>query len=125
MAQVPLSVLNPEYTFPYGDLIMALKKVATNLPEDLLSEAVKATGLNQTQTIIEALKELVARERRQMGLRKSEAAKLDHTLHGLIHLLHDERIFSIADQILNSLRPKGLTFGFMLCREAKDSSHWI
>ena len=46
-----------------------------------------------------------------MGLRKSEAAKLDHTLHGLIHLLHDERIFSIADQILNSLRPKGLTFG--------------
>lgn len=43
---------------------MAIKKIATNIPEDLLLEAVKATGLNQTQTIIEGLKELIAREQR-------------------------------------------------------------
>lgn len=48
---------------------MGLKKIATNIPEELLVEAVKATGLNQTATIIEGLKELIARERRLELLR--------------------------------------------------------
>ena len=41
-----------------------MKKVATNIPESLLLDAIKATGLNQTQALIEGLKELIAREQR-------------------------------------------------------------
>lgn len=44
---------------------MGQKKVATNIPEELLRDAVMATGLNQTQAIIEGLRELIARERRR------------------------------------------------------------
>lgn len=43
---------------------MALKKVATNIPEELLREAVKLTGLNQTQSIIAGLEALIAQEER-------------------------------------------------------------
>jgi hypothetical protein len=39
------------------------KKVATNLPKDLLELAASLSGLNQTQTIIEGLKELIRKER--------------------------------------------------------------
>ena len=39
------------------------KKIATNLPSDLLLEAVQLSGLNQTAAIIEGLKELVKREK--------------------------------------------------------------
>lgn len=40
------------------------KKVATNIPEDLLREATALTGLNQTQALIAGLRELIAEQRR-------------------------------------------------------------
>lgn len=48
-----------------------LRKIATNIPTGLLEEAVQITGLNQTQTLIEGLKELIARNKRQMLLSMS------------------------------------------------------
>ena len=56
---------------------MILRKIATNIPDELLKEAVKATGLNQTATIIEGLKELIARERRAQLLRLKGTMELD------------------------------------------------
>lgn len=43
---------------------MTTKKIATNIPNELLREAVKLTGLNQTRTLIEGLKELIAQKKR-------------------------------------------------------------
>ncbi len=43
---------------------MNVRKIATNIPADLLDEAVKMTGLNQTQTLIEGLRELIAQRKR-------------------------------------------------------------
>jgi hypothetical protein len=40
------------------------KKVATNIPERLLREATELTGLNQTQTLIAGLRELIAERKR-------------------------------------------------------------
>lgn len=48
-----------------------LRKIATNIPSSLLEEAVQITGLNQTQTLVEGLKELIARNKRQMLLSMS------------------------------------------------------
>jgi hypothetical protein len=42
------------------------KKIATNIPLELLDEAVELSGLNQTATIIEGLKELIRKERRKL-----------------------------------------------------------
>jgi len=42
-----------------------LKKVATNIPEDLLKEAVALSGLTQTGALIEGLKELIAKKHRE------------------------------------------------------------
>lgn len=42
-----------------------LKKVATNIPVALLDEASRLTGLNQTQTLIAGLRELIAERKRQ------------------------------------------------------------
>ena len=42
-----------------------LKKVATNIPEDLLKEAVSLSGLTQTGALIEGLKELILRKKRE------------------------------------------------------------
>jgi hypothetical protein len=44
------------------------KKVATNIPEDLLREATSLTGLNQTQALIAGLRELIAEHRRSQLL---------------------------------------------------------
>ncbi|OGQ06397.1 MAG: hypothetical protein A2W61_05075 [Deltaproteobacteria bacterium RIFCSPLOWO2_01_44_7] len=44
---------------------MSVRKIATNLPHELLQEAVRLTGLNQTQTLVEGLKELIARKKRE------------------------------------------------------------
>lgn len=41
------------------------KKVATNIPAELLSEATKLSGLNQTAAIVEGLRELIRREKLQ------------------------------------------------------------
>ena len=43
---------------------MNIRKIATNIPSDLLDEAVQLTGLNQTQTLVEGLKELIAKKKR-------------------------------------------------------------
>ena len=43
---------------------MNSRKIATNIPSDLLDEAVQLTGLNQTQTLVEGLKELIAKKKR-------------------------------------------------------------
>ncbi len=42
-----------------------IKKVATNIPEDLLAEAVSLSGLTQTGALIEGLKELILKKRRE------------------------------------------------------------
>jgi hypothetical protein len=44
---------------------MAKKKVATNIPEELLEEAAELTGLNQTQALIAGLKVLIAEHKRR------------------------------------------------------------
>ena len=41
------------------------RKVATNIPEELLTEARALTGLNQTQALIEGLRQLIAQHKRQ------------------------------------------------------------
>ena len=40
------------------------KKISTNLPSAVLSEATKLSGLSQTAAIIEGLHELIKREKR-------------------------------------------------------------
>jgi hypothetical protein len=47
---------------------MEKRKIATNIPSDLLDEAVELSGLNQTAAIIEGLKELIRKERRKLFL---------------------------------------------------------
>lgn len=39
------------------------KKIATNVPSDVLAEATKLSGLNQTAAIVEGLRELIRREK--------------------------------------------------------------
>ncbi|MBI4126041.1 MAG: type II toxin-antitoxin system VapB family antitoxin [Deltaproteobacteria bacterium] len=46
-------------------MALQLKKIATNIPEDLLAEAVHLTGWNQTRTLVEGLKELIERRKRE------------------------------------------------------------
>ncbi|MCC6220047.1 MAG: hypothetical protein IT291_02280 [Deltaproteobacteria bacterium] len=55
------------------------RKIATNIPTDILKEASELSGLNQTAAIIEGLKELIRREKRQLFL----------TLEGNLHLNFD------------------------------------
>lgn len=49
------------YVFHMG----TTKKIATNIPDDLLTEARLLTGLNQTQALIEGLRQLIAQHKRQ------------------------------------------------------------
>lgn len=42
-----------------------VKKISTNLPEDLLRKACELTKLNQTDALIAGLKELIAQHERQ------------------------------------------------------------
>ena len=42
-----------------------LKKISTNIPEELLRKACDLTNLNQTETLIAGLKELIAQQDRQ------------------------------------------------------------
>ena len=44
---------------------MSKRKISTNLPSDLLEEAVEISQLNQTAAIVEGLKELIKREKRK------------------------------------------------------------
>ena len=54
-----------------------MKKLATNIPEELLEEARAVTGLNQTQTIILGLKELIAKKKRDEFLELKGRVKVD------------------------------------------------
>ena len=47
---------------------MGLRKISTNVPEELLLTAAALSGLNQTQAIIEGLKLLVASQKREQLL---------------------------------------------------------
>lgn len=42
-----------------------VKKLSTNIPEDLLRKACEITSLNQTDTLVAGLKELIAQHQRQ------------------------------------------------------------
>ncbi|MEZ4753749.1 MAG: type II toxin-antitoxin system VapB family antitoxin [Bdellovibrionota bacterium] len=42
-----------------------IKKISTNIPEQLLNKACKLTQLNQTEALIAGLKELIAHHERQ------------------------------------------------------------
>ena len=55
------------------------KKVATNIPEQLLLEATELTGYNQTQALIAGLRELIAERKRQgiLGLRGKLRIQID------------------------------------------------
>ncbi len=57
----------------------AKRKIATNVPGDILKEATSLSGLNQTAAIIEGLKELIRREKRNRFL----------ALRGKIHITYD------------------------------------
>jgi hypothetical protein len=57
-----------------------IKKVATNIPEDLLREATTLTGLNQTQALIAGLRELIAEHRRQELLDLEGKVEVDFDL---------------------------------------------
>lgn len=65
--------------FDYNFYIMETRKIATNLPEYLLDEAVRLSGLNQTQTLVAGLQELVAKYKREALL----------SLHGKLHIRVD------------------------------------
>ena len=42
-----------------------IKKISTNIPEDLLRKACDITNLNQTEALIAGLKELIAQHERE------------------------------------------------------------
>lgn len=54
-----------------------IKKIATNIPARLIEEATQITGLNQTQTLVEGLKELIAKNKRQTLLSLAGKMKID------------------------------------------------
>lgn len=58
---------------------MKNKKISTNLPADLLNKACELTNLNQTDTLIAGLKELIAAHERQaiVGLKGKVKIRLD------------------------------------------------
>ena len=53
------------------------KKISAFLPADLLAEAMASTELNQTDTIISALKELVAKQERIKALKNLGKIHID------------------------------------------------
>ena len=57
-------------------MVLKKKKVATNLPVDLLVEATQATGLNQTQTLIEGLKEIIRKKKMEQLLKLKGRIKI-------------------------------------------------
>lgn len=56
-----------------------LKKISTNIPEQLLEKACALTDLNQTEALIAGLKELIAQHNRKelVKLRGSVAIKFN------------------------------------------------
>ena len=76
---------------------METKKVATNIPVELLKEATDLTGLNQTQALIAGLKELIAERKREklLGLRERRRrgfAQLASHLPGMRQVVEQARL---------------------------------
>lgn len=59
------------------------KKIATNLPKDLILEATRVTGLNQTQTLIEGLREIIRKHKRERLLKLKGKVKINLNLSKL------------------------------------------
>lgn len=55
-----------------------LKKISAFLPKDLLTRAMAAADLNQTETLISALKELLAKNERVNALRSLKKFHFDY-----------------------------------------------
>lgn len=49
----------------FGVLMPKLKKVSTNIPEQLLKKACHLTSLNQTEALIAGLQELISQHERE------------------------------------------------------------
>ena len=56
------------------------KKISTNIPEELLQKACDLTSLNQTETLIAGLKELIAQHEREAILDLKGKIKFDLNL---------------------------------------------
>ncbi len=54
-----------------------IKKISTNIPEDLLKKACSLTNLNQTEALIAGLKELIAQHDREAIVDMKGKIKLD------------------------------------------------
>lgn len=54
-----------------------LKKISTNIPEDLLRKACDLTNLNQTDALIAGLKELIAQNERETIVSMKGKVRID------------------------------------------------
>ena len=57
-----------------------VKKISTNIPEQLLKKACSLTNLNQTEALIAGLRELVAQHERESILDMKGKVKIDINL---------------------------------------------
>ena len=60
-----------------------LKKICTNVPEDLLRTACKLTDLNQTEALIAGLQELISQRRRESIVDLKGKVRIDLDLNQL------------------------------------------
>ncbi|NDC36536.1 MAG: hypothetical protein EBZ48_00610 [Proteobacteria bacterium] len=58
-----------------------VKKISTNIPEELLRRACDLTNLNQTDTLIAGLKELIAQHEREAILDLKGRVRIDLNLN--------------------------------------------
>lgn len=54
-----------------------LKKISTNIPEDLLKKACNLSDLNQTETLIAGLRELIAQHERKSVIKLKGKINID------------------------------------------------
>lgn len=54
-----------------------IKKISTNIPEDLLRKACDLTNLNQTEALIAGLQELIAQHEREVILDLKGKIRID------------------------------------------------
>jgi hypothetical protein len=60
-----------------------LKKISTNIPEDLLKKACHLTNLNQTEALIAGLKELIDQHEREAILDLKGKVRIDLDLDAM------------------------------------------
>jgi len=63
-----------------GIYMKKVKKISTNIPEDLLRKACDLTNLNQTEALIAGLKELIAQHEREAILDLKGKVRIDLNL---------------------------------------------